>query len=237
MIRVTCWNEFYHEQTEESIRQVYPLGIHEALKETIGTDESFIVRTSTQDDPDYGVSDAILDQTDVLIWWGHARHHLVGDDAADRVVNRVLNGMGLIVLHSGHMSKPFMKLMGTSCNLRWREGGDRERVWIVNPGHPICKGLSSSFVIPKEETYGECFDIPSPDEVIMIGWFSGGEVFRSGCCFSRGAGRIFYFQPGHETNPVYYQPEITRVIQNAVHWVAPAFSPVREFGWQPSPDI
>jgi len=230
VIRVTCWNEYYKERVNETCKKAYPNGIHEAIKEVLSVDERIICRTATPDEPECGLTQEALDATDVLIWWGHINHHLVPDEVAARVVHRVLNGMGFIALHSGHMSKPFMKLMGTSCDLRWRESEDHERIWCVNPGHPICAGLPPYFEIPKEETYGEYFDIPKPDEVVFIGWFSGGEVFRSGCCFTRGAGRIFYFQPGHETSPVYKQKEVGQVIRNAVHWAAPAFTHTAAFG-------
>jgi len=211
--------------------KAYPNGIHEALRELLCTDGLIMARTATLDEPECGLTQEVLDETDVLLWWGHMSHHKVPDEVAERVVKRVLDGMGFIALHSGHMSKPFMKLMGTTCALRWRDNGERERLWCVNPGHPICAGLPAYFEIPKEETYGEFFDIPQPDELVFIGWFSGGEVFRSGCCYTRGAGRIFYFQPGHETQPVYRQKEVGQVILNAVHWAAPAFRHTAAFGW------
>ncbi len=232
MIRVTIWNEFIHEREPDSAPQkTYPNGIHMALKEILGVHADFAIRTATLDDVDCGLPQSVLDETDVLIWWGHVRHSAVPDDVVERVTARVLKGMGFIALHSGHMSRPFMKLMGTSCDLRWRENGEKERLWMVSPGHPIVQGLPPYFEIPHEETYGEFFDIPTPDEVVLLGWFEGGEVFRSGCCFTRGAGRIFYFQPGHETNPVYYQPEVSLVIANAIRWAAPAFAPRLDFGW------
>lgn len=235
MIRVTIWNEFVHEKEEDSLpKAAYPNGIHMALKEILGANEDFQIRTATLEEPDCGLPQSVLDETDVLIWWGHMKHSSVPDDVVNRVTARVLGGMGFIPLHSGHMSRPFMKLMGTTCNLRWRESNDRERLWVTSPGHPIAKGLPTHFEIPDEETYGEFFDIPTPDEVVLMGWFSGGEVFRSGCCFTRGAGRIFYFQPGHETNRTYYIPEVAQVIANAVRWAAPAFTPQFGFDWHAS---
>jgi trehalose utilization protein len=173
------------------------------------------------DEPEHGLSDAVLAATDVLIWWGHMAHHEVQDAIVDKVQARVLNGMGLIVLHSGHFSKIFRRLMGTACSLTWREIGERERVWVVLPGHPIVEGLGPYFEIPHTEMYGEYFDIPQPDELVFISWYQGGEVFRSGCCFYRGRGKIFYFAPGHETLPIYHQPEVQKVITNAVRWAAP----------------
>ncbi len=219
MIRVTVWNEFLHEQTEEEIRKVYPNGIHECIKEFLQDDE-ITVRTATLDMPDCGIPEEVLAQTDVLLWWGHARHQDVPDEVVDRVQKHVLQGMGLLVLHSGHHSKIFRRLMGTTCNLKWRDA-DRERIWTVHPAHPIAKGIPEHFELPQEEMYGEQFDIPTPDDTVFLGWFAGGEVFRSGCTFTRGNGRIFYFQPGHESNPTYKNPVIQKVIRNAVHWLCP----------------
>ena len=218
-LRVTVWNENLHEQNQESVKKVYPKGMHTPIAEGIerelfGAD----VRIATFDEPEHGLTEDVLAETDVLTWWGHAAHDRVEDRVVDRVHDRVLDGMGLVVLHSGHKSKIFMRLMGTSCRLRWREMGEREVVWTVSPYHPIAAGVPQPLVIPHQEMYGEFFDIPPPDELVFISSFEGGEVFRGGCCFYRGAGRIFYFSPGHEEYPVYFQPEIQRVIANAVAW-------------------
>ncbi|MBP1587265.1 MAG: ThuA domain-containing protein [Clostridia bacterium] len=220
MIRVTVWNEFYHEKVSEAIGQIYPDGIHGAIAGFLSKDENLSVRTVTFDDPEYGLSDEVLDSTDVLIWWAHVLHHKVPDEVARRVQDRVLKGMGFIPLHSSHMCKPFQMLLGTSCTLRWRDN-DRERLWCVNPGHPIAQGIGEYFELEHEEMYGEFFDIPEPDELIFIGWFKGGEAFRSGCTFRRGYGKIFYFQPGHEEYPTYYNENVQKVIKNAVYWAVP----------------
>jgi trehalose utilization protein len=233
-IRITVWNEFRHEKTDEKVARIYPDGIHEAISEFL-RGEGFRVGTATLDEPEHGLTQQTLEHTDVLIWWGHLFHNLVEDEIVDRVCARVLAGMGLIVLHSGHLSKPFKRLMGTSCGLKWREMDERERVWVVEPGHPIAAGLEESFVIPQAEMYGERFDIPAPDTLVFISWFQGGEVFRSGCCFHRGNGKIFYFQPGHETYPTFYQPEVQRVITNAVRWAAPVAGPQVKYGQHPEP--
>ena len=218
-MRVTVWNEYIHERRDDAVRAVYPDGIHtevaSAIRDHLG--EGATVVTAVLDDPDQGLGN--LDGTDVLVWWGHLGHELVADEAAARVQQRVLDGMGLVVLHSAHLSKSFVRLMGTGCHLRWREADDRELVWTVSPSHPIAEGIPPVFSIPQQEMYGEYFDIPAPDELVFISSFTGGEVFRSGCCFRRGRGRIFYFSPGHETYPVYYQAEVRRVIANAVLWV------------------
>ena len=220
MIRVTVWNEGRHEKTMPEMNEVYPLGLHGTIQQFLQTDEELTVRTATLDDPDCGLPDEVLDATDVLMWWGHCAHHEVPDEVVNRVARRVLCGMGLIVMHSGHYSKIFCKLMGTSCSLRWRDN-DFERVWCVNPGHPIAAGIPPYFELDCEEMYGEFFDIPQPDELVFTGWFRGGEVFRSGCCWHRGAGKVFYFQPGHETNRSFHNPYVQRILKNAVHWAAP----------------
>jgi len=238
-IRVTVWNEFRHERKKPEIAKIYPQGMHEAIASYLRKEPGLSVRTATLDEPEHGLTQEVLEATDVLTWWGHAAHGEVKDEVVDRVHRRVLAGMGLIVLHSGHFSKIFKRLMGTSCDLKWRERGERERLWVVAPGHPIAAGIGDYFEIPHTEMYGEHFDIPAPDELIFISWFQGGEVFRSGCCFYRGNGRIFYFRPGHETHPIYHQPEVLRVIANAVRWAAPVGRPlpVRGHAKQPLEQI
>jgi len=221
-LRVTVWGENVHENHHEGVKKVYPDGMHtvvaEGLKEMLG--DSVAVRTATLQEPEHGLTEEVLDQTDVLTWWGHAAHNQVDDAIVDRVYGKVLDGMGLIALHSAHFSKIFVKLMGTRCSLRWREAGEKERLWCVNPGHPITHGLEPYFELQHTEMYGELFDIPAPEELIFISWFAGGEVFRSGCCWTRGKGKIFYFRPGHETFPIYFDPNVRRVIANGVQYVA-----------------
>lgn len=233
-IHVTVWNEFQHEKKDAAVRRVYPDGLHAPIAAHLAA-QALSVRVATLDEPEHGLSAAALAETDVLIWWGHLAHAAVADAVVDRVQQRVLDGMGLIVLHSGHFSKIFRRLMGTRCDLKWREATDKERVWVVEPGHPIAAGLGEYFEIPREEMYGERFDVPAPDELVLVSWFTGGEVFRSGCCYRRGAGRIFYFRPGHETYPTFYQPEVLRVIGNAVRWAAPEAPVPVTFGHRPQP--
>ena len=223
-IRVTVWNEGRHEKTHEEIRKVYPNGMHTVIAEAL-KGAGFTVRTATLDDPEHGLTDEVLAQTDVLTWWGHMAHGEVKDEIVNKVAARVLEGMGLIVLHSGHYSKIFKKLMGTPCSLKWREIGERERMWIVNPSHPIAAGLPEQIVIEHEEMYGEFFNIPAPDELVMVSWFQGGEIFRSGACWNRGLGKVFYFRPGHESFPTYYQKEVQQVLINACKWAAPGALP------------
>jgi trehalose utilization protein len=229
-IRVLVWGEFIQERTEDAVARVYPRGIHEAIAEHLRKQPDMTVRTATLDEPEHGLGEAVLKDTDVLIWWGHVAHDKVSDHVVERVCRRVLEGMGLIVLHSAHYSKPFRRLMGTSCSLKWREAGERERIWVVAPWHPIAEGLPEHFELEHEEMYGEYFDIPPPDELVFISWFEGGEVFRSGCCFYRGRGRIFYFRPGHETYPTYYNPHVRKAIENAVRWAAAPKGPEPRYG-------
>ena len=223
-LRVTVWNEGVHEQVDPAVADRYPDGIHgaiaEGLRELLPADT--VIRTATLDsDDEHGLSQEVLSETDVLLWWGHVAHDRVSDVVVQRVHERVLAGMGLIVLHSGHFSKIFISLMGTSCSLSWRNEAERELVWTVKPSHPIAQGIEHPVVIDHQEMYGELFDIPDPDDLVFISSFAGGEVFRSGVTFTRGRGRIFYFSPGDEAYPVYFHPQIRRVLANGVQWAAP----------------
>jgi len=222
-LRVTVWGENVHERRDDSVRAIYPDGMHTAiaagLEELLG--DRVRVRIATLQEPDHGLTPDVLDGTDVLTWWGHAAHGEVQDAVVDRVQAAVLGGMGLLVLHSGHESKLFQRLLGTSCSLRWRNDGERELVWTVDPAHPIAAGVPHPIVIEAQEMYGEQFDIPAPDELVFISSFAGGEVFRGGCSFFRGAGRIFYFSPGDQEYPVYFHPDVRRVLANAALWASP----------------
>lgn len=222
-INVTIYNENFHETTKPALKSIYPESIHGALKSFLEKDDAIgNIRIATLDDHAEVLTQEALDDTDVLIWWGHAKHDKVCDEVVDRCAKRVIDGMGLIVLHSGHASKLFQKLMGTETYmLRWREAGEKARLWNLAPNHPITRGIKETFTVPHDETYGEPFGIPNPDQIIFLSWYQGGEVFRSGCTWKRGEGNIFYLQNGHETFPVYYQPEIQTIITNAVKWVCP----------------
>ena len=235
-IRVTVWNEHRHEKSDAAVAAVYPSGIHEAVAEPLRAQPGITVRTATLDQPEHGLGGGVLDSTDVLVWWGHMAHDEVSDAVAARVQQRVHQGMGFVALHSAHMSKPFTRLMGTSCLLRWREAGEKERLWVVEPGHPITDGLPPWFELEHEEMYGERFDVPAPEATVFISWFAGGNVFRSGLCWTRGKGRVFYFRPGHETHPTYTQKEVQMVIRNAVRWAAPGNGPVMKLG-DPEPPL
>ena len=219
MTTVTIWNEYRHEREHDVVAEIYPDGIHAALADAMPADVD--VQVATLDEPDHGLTEDVVAETDVMLWWGHAAHDEVEDRIVDRVQDAVLNGMGLIVLHSAHYSKPFRRLMGTTCGLKWREAAERERLWVVDPSHPITAGIEDYIEVSEAEMYGEHFDIPQPDALVFTSWFEGGEVFRSGCCYTRGEGRIFYFRPGHETYPVYHNEDVQRVIRNAVDWASP----------------
>lgn len=221
-IRVTVWGENVHEKSHKVVSDIYPSGMHGCIADALNKDKGIKARTATLDQPEHGLTEQVLAETDVLTWWGHAAHGQVQDQIVDRVQKRVLEGMGLIVLHSGHHSKIFKRLLGTGCDLQWREAGERERIWLCNPGHAIAQGIKGlHFNLEHEEMYGEPFGIPNPDEVVFMSWFEGGEVFRSGCTWKRGAGKIFYFRPGHETYPTYHDANVQKVLKNAVKWAQP----------------
>jgi len=222
-VRATVWGENVHERTEDAVRALYPEGMHAAIADGLDSvlGERVRVRTATLQEPEHGLTQAVVDDTDVLTWWGHAAHGDVDDAVVDRVHEAVLGGMGLLALHSAHYSKIFRRLLGTSCDLRWRNDGERELVWTVDPAHPVAAGVPQPIVIDAHEMYGEHFDIPAPDELVFVSSFAGGEVFRGGCCFRRGAGKIFYFSPGDQDYPVYHHPDVRRVLVNAVEWATP----------------
>lgn len=220
-IRVTVWNEFRHEKKNAAVAKVYPNGMHAVIADALRQDDRLVVRTATLDEPEHGLAENVVNSTDVMFWWGHTAHGEVSEEIVKRVQKRVLEGMGLVVLHSGHFSKIFKALMGTNCSLKWREVAERERVWNIEPSHPITQGIGEYFELPNVEMYGERFDIPDPDKVVFISWYEGGEVFRSGVTFQRGHGKIFYFSPGHETYPIYHNEQVRLVLRNAANWAAP----------------
>ena len=239
-IHLTIWNENVHERAEgefgDHVRAIYPHGIHNALRDELAADDLEISAVSL-DMPEQGMPDDLVEKTDVLMWWGHCAHGKVADELVDKLQQRVLAGMGLIVLHSGHYSKIFRRMTGTSCSLRWRECGERERVWVVDPQHPIAQGVPDSFVIPNTEMYGEPFGIPEDAHPVFMSWYEGGNLFRSGITFRRGAGNIFYFSPGHESFPIYHNPDVVKVLANAVRWAAPALPPQKTNCWDSDPAV
>lgn len=217
-IRTVVWGENVHEQMDPNVRAIYPDGMHSTIAAALRQDSGLDVSTATLQEPEHGLSEARLAETDVLTWWGHRAHGEVSDEVVERIQRRVWEGMGLIVLHSAHYSKIFRRLMGTPCSLKWREAGERERIWVVNRGHPIAAGLGEHVELENTEMYGEAFAVPEPMETVFISWYEGGEVFRSGLTFQRGAGRIFYFSPGHETYPIYHNEDVQKILRNAVNW-------------------
>jgi trehalose utilization protein len=236
-IRVTVWNEYRHEKKNPKIAEIYPNGMHETIASHLRKAKDLEVRTATLDEKEHGLSESVVKSTDVFVWWGHIAHDDVDDKVVARVHAAVLGGAGIVVLHSGHFSKIFKRLMGTTCNLKWREADEREILWVTRPGHPIVRHVDDHFVLPREEMYGEFFDIPEPECTFLISSFAGGEVFRSGCTWTRGAGRVVYFRPGHETYPTYHDKNVLQVIENAVRWAAPTPPPKpqtfgnRKMGW------
>ena len=231
MIRALVWGENVHEHSNAAVGKIYPDGMHSTIAAALREDGAIEAETATLQEPEHGLPEARLKNTDVLLWWGHKAHGDVADAVVERVQNRVWGGMGLIVLHSAHFSKIFKRLMGTPCSLKWREAGERERIWVVDRSHPIAQGIGDAIEIPHTEMYGEPFTVPEPMQTLFITWYEGGEVFRSGMTWQRGAGRIFYFAPGHETYPIYHQPEIRQILRNAVRWAhnpAPAWHGIAE---------
>lgn len=223
-MRITVWNEYIHELNNEVVAEIYPEGIHGAIGHALEERLGATVRGATlRQDAEHGLSQEVLDETDVLFWWGHAAHAEVKDEVVTRVQQAVLGGMGLVVLHSGHNAKVFHRLMGTNCSLKWREADEKERIWNIAPAHPIMRGVPDSFVLPEEEMYGERFDIPTPDELLAISWFQGGEVFRSLCVWKRGNGTVVYFRPGHETYPTYHDGNVQTILANVAAYAAPGF--------------
>ncbi|WP_433430703.1 ThuA domain-containing protein [Nonomuraea sp. CA-141351] len=222
-MNVTVWNEFYEERKFPSVSAVYPDGLHVVLRqilvEHLGPEAD--VRVALQEEPEHGLGQAVLDDTDVLLWWSHLKDDEVSDEVVERVRRRVLDGMGLLILHSAIGSKIAKALLGTSGQMTGWRHGDSELLWTILPGHEIVRGVPNPVVIPSGEMYGEPLDIPTPDELVFISSYQGGEVLRSGCGFFRGRGRIFFFAPGHEEAPIYFQPEIKRILANAVRWAAP----------------
>ena len=231
-MKITVWNEFAHEKSDPKVKALYPDGIHAVIASFL-REAGYEVRTATLDDPECGLTDEVLDDTDVLFWWGHMRHGDVPDEVVNRVYRHVIGGMGMVVLHSGHASKIFQKLMGTpSGELKWRESGDKEILWVIEQGHPITRGIGEKIILEHEETYGEHFLVPQPDELVFISWFTGGEVFRSGCVYKRGRGKIFYFRPGHESVPTYHNPDVQKVLVNAAAYVyTPKAEAPYQYGW------
>jgi len=217
-IRVTVWGENVHEHKNAVAAANYPDGMHNTIAAALNRDDAISASAVTLQDVDHGLTEEKLNETDVLFWWGHVAHGEVRDEIVERIAKAVWRGMGAVFLHSAHFSKPFQRLMGTSCNLKWRNSDDHERIWLTSRNHPIAAGLPEYFELEREEMYGEPFGVPEPLETVFVSWFSGGNVFRSGLTYKRGAGNIFYFRPGDERYPTYHDANIQRVLVNAAKW-------------------
>jgi trehalose utilization protein len=233
-IRTIVWGENVHDRENEVVRGIYPKGMHGTIADALNAEPGIQATTATLEQPEHGLTAERLAQTDVLTWWGHRAHGQVSDAVVERVAERVWQGMGIIVLHSGHFSKIFKKLMGSPCSLKWREAGEKERVWVINPSHPIAQDLPPSFVVEQTEMYGEPFAIPEPMETVFVSWYDGGEVFRSGVTYRRGGGRVFYFSPGHEVYPIYHDKNVQTVLRNAVKW---AYNPAPAWDNMKAPNV
>ncbi|MDR1569463.1 MAG: ThuA domain-containing protein [Oscillospiraceae bacterium] len=227
-IRVTIFCE-HNQDRREPVKSVYPDGIHGALAAAFPEDESFAVTIATQDMPEHGLTEEVLSNTDTLVWWSHLDNPIFDDAVAKRVCRHVVGrGMGFLVLHSSTFSKPWQWIMGIAYDaglwgrFRTMPKGEKERLWLVNPGHPIADGIGPYVEIPRDEMYGEPMLIPEPDQTIFLGWWEGGEANRAGCVFFRGRGKIFMFTPGHEAFPIFYQPEIQKILRNAARYLAPS---------------
>jgi trehalose utilization protein len=193
-IRVLAWSEV------SEPKYAYPRGIHTAIAEYLDVCEGITAKTANLDDPNQGVS----------------------DETVERIVRHVRErGMGFLGLHSTHFARPYKALMGTSC--AWRcyiEDGKSGHIRVVTPDHPIAAGVQD-FVIPHEEWYGEPYDVPEPEAVILEGHYvDGQEIVRDGLVWTVGPGRVFYFRPGHETFPIYYMAPVRKILENAVRWLA-----------------
>lgn len=226
-IHVLCWSE----RTEPA--SVYPNGINGALVELLSKDNGVIAEYANLSDPEQGLSQAALARTDVLIWFGHRKHAEVSAENVDRIVTRVREGMGYLPLHSAHYAQPFQKILRLIADKQgqpltgepgsWgkvRNDGMPELIHILTPQHPIAHGVRD-FTIPKTETYGNPFNVPAPDAKIFEGRYQGGhQDGNDGLLWSFGNGKVFYFRPGHETYPIFYQTEVRQILKNAVHFLA-----------------
>ena len=220
-INVVIWNEFRHEKVKEKVQVLYPNGLHATIKEFLSSDEELDITLAALDDPYQGLPDELLEKTDVLVWWGHAAHAEVDDELVKKIQARVYAGMGFVALHSAHHSKPFKAIVGTNGNLSWGRN-QKEVIWNLMPQHPIAAGIPDHFTIDCEELYCEPFYIPQPDALVFGAWYEDGYIFRAGACFLRGAGKVFYFQPGHESCKSFYNPYVQKIIANGIHWAAPS---------------
>ena len=226
-LRVTVWSEVIDPVLEPRAVTYYPDDINVYLAEFLSIEHDFEVRTANLRQKENGLSQEILNDTDVLVWWSHLYDDQVSDETAQRVAETVLNGMGILFLHASLGSKPAKILLGTNSNTgKYREIGEKEKIWVVDRSHPVVDGMEKEYIeIPASEMYGEPYGIPTPDDIVFISWFEGGEVLRSGVDWKKGAGKVFFFAPGHEEFPVYYHSEIQKAVKNIVRWLKPVKGP------------
>lgn len=207
-------------------KEVYPNDINGAIAEGLKELKGWEVVVANLSDPNQGLPDELLNRADVLIWWGHQRHDQVKDPLVSKIVKRVKeDGMGFISLHSSHFAKPNKALMGTACSWGAYVGDSTTlKVTVKDPGHPIAKGVKE-FTIVHNERYSDPYAVPTPQSVVFegIATLKDGKVDPSqqGFTWQIGKGKMFYFQPGHETNPVFYDANVGRIMINAVQWAAP----------------
>lgn len=202
---------------------VYPRGVRGPIADYLSEETDIEARTRSIEDEDQGVSGDDLEWADVILWWGHLRHDDVTDETVDRIEEHVReNGVGFVSLHSAHYARPYKRLIGMSGDL----GGHRltddesEYVEVCAPDHPIAEGVDD-FTLPEVEMFGEPYDIPEPETVVLHSEYSeGDEEFRSGVTFEFGEGRGFYLRPGHEEFEIYLDDNIQRIVTNATRWAA-----------------
>jgi trehalose utilization protein len=277
-IRVVIWDE-----RQPAQKSVYPNFLGNHLAEYLRNSERgrgarLQVRSVGIDDPEQGLSSDVLDNCDVLVWWGHQRHGEISADTAKGIVRRITSGqLSLIALHSAHWSRPFIEAMNERStrdalksltrrerknvqisyippDMRLMRKDEKLTPWwtktagangttqlqiklpscvfpavradakpshvrILAKNHPIARGVPETFDISQTEMYDEPFHVPTPDAVIFEERWDAGERFRGGCLWNLGAGKVFYFRPGHETYPVFKEAAPLRLVENAVRWM------------------
>jgi trehalose utilization protein len=242
-VRVLVWDE----NPPHADKKLYPEGIRGAVADALNASGNGQIQAITAhlDEDEQGITASKLADADVLIWWGHARHAEVSDETAALVKTAVHeNGLGFLPLHSAHYSKTFKGVLGCTGHLKggWREiaGFEPEEITVCAPRHPIAQGIED-FVIEAEEMYGAPLGAPPFETLVFQSYFPhGGEYFPCGFTLTvgegidaqftsgpgggkgqgEGAGRVFYFRPGHETVPTYHLPVVQQIIRNGVLWCA-----------------
>lgn len=275
-VRVVVWDEQQPKQ-----RGAYPNFLGNQIASYLKKQPGLSVKSVRMNDPEQGLSSEVLDNCDVLIWWGHRRQQEITPETGQALVERIRAGqLSLIALHSAHWSTPFMEAMNArsrddalaklpeadrgratfelihpfkdkykppkrddsptpraeystaadgapriklylpnSCFPAVRADGMPSHVTAVLPNHPIARGIPAKFTILHTEMYDEPFHVPAPDQVVFEEHWDAGEHFRTGMVWKLGRGKVFYFRPGHETYPVYFEPYPLKILDNAVRWL------------------